>query len=395
MMKASRYNHIIWRRNLPQLLYNSWHHRFLELDNAQSAVYGGLSLPLTYNLINQKDPSVAKLVADLDKMEFLIDDNRDELKQIEVLSHLHRFDRSRLELWINPTTRCDQNCPGCPYQDSRSDLTAPALEKIFRLISGRTPGLKQLRINWWGGQPALAWKMVLDFDKKLAELARQFGFEYSYRTISSGGGPANRLTALSRENELYLNIESVDLNNLPAAPVVLLGDIAGILKKIDKLPPRSRIRFIKNIPGGKLCRNVNHLCHSAPNLEDEEVGDINRLLEAGFTVENLPRPKLVSCQATDPQSFIIDAAGNSYRCWDDLGGPKKMLPEDTDDPMAPQNFRWLDWDPYHEAHCRMCNILPWCLGGCRARPPDADCSQWHYALREMLSLAAAAKKKGA
>ncbi len=394
-MKSSRYNHIIWRRNLPQLLYNSWNHRFLELDNAQSAVYGGLSLPLTYNLINQKDPSIAKLVADLAKMEFMIDDSIDELRQIEVLSHLHRFDRGRLSLWICPTTRCDQNCSGCPYQGSRTDLSSLALDKIFRLISGRTPGLKHLVIGWWGGQPALAWKMVLEFDKKLALLAQQSGFEYSYRTIGSGGGPANRLTALSRENELFLNIGSVDLDDLPAAPTVLLGDIAGISKNIGRLPPAARVRFLKNTPGPKLCRNVNQLCQSAPNLEDDEVTNINRLLGSGFAVENLPHPKLVACQAVDPQSFIFDTSGNIYKCWDDLGSPEKMLPEDIEYPLAPQNFRWLDWDPFHEAHCRMCNILPWCLGGCRAKSPDEDCSQWHYALREMLSLAAAANKKGA
>jgi len=394
-MKPSRYNHIIRRRNQPQLLYNSRLHRFLELDSTRAALYGGLSLPLTYNLINQKDPPVAELMAELAGTGFMIEDTVDELAQIEVLSHLYRFDRSRLNLWICPTTRCDQECPGCPYQNDRTDLPDQGWERILRTIADRGPGLKHLSITWWGGQPAMAWKKVLEFDKKISHMSRQSGFEYSYCTIGSGGGPANRLTALSRENELYLNIGSVDLNNLPEAKIVILGSLKEISRQVSKIPKASRVRFLDNKPGEKLCRNLNQLCQSAPNLEDEDVEALNLMVASGFTSENLPRPKPVACQAVDPQSFIMDVSGAFYKCWEDVGRPGKALPENIDDPTDMRIFRWLDWDPYHEAHCRLCNILPWCLGGCRAKPPDVDCSQWHYVLREMLSLSAATNKNGA
>jgi uncharacterized protein len=97
----------------------------------------------------------------------------------------------------------------------------------------------------------------------------------------------------------------------------------------------------------------------------------------------------------DPQSLIIDPTGEIFRCWTDVGSPGKSLTERLEDHLDPQNFRWLDWEPFQEAHCRVCNILPWCLGGCRAQPPDEDCSLWHYAIREMLELTVAAKDNGA
>lgn len=395
-MKPSRYNHIIRRRNQPQLLYNSRHHRFLEMDNNQAGIFNGLSLPFTYNLINQKDPPVAVLISNLVESGFMVDDHLDELKELELLGHLYRFDRSRLDLWINLSTRCDQLCPDCPYDASRSDLGPSAQETVCRIIAQRSPGLKNLKIYWWGGEPALAWDLAKKIDRQIAGMAEQYGFIYSYRTITNGNSRhLKTIGDLTKPNELYINLESVHLNELPRQPKALLGNISQALKNRSRLPPGSRIRLIKNVPGPKLCRNVNQLCQSAPNLEDEEIEHIQSLLGTGLIVDNLPNPKMVACQAVDPQSFIIDVAGDIYKCWGDLGSPEKSLNGKIDQPLDPQVFRWLDWNPYHEAHCRLCNILPWCLGGCRAKPPDVDCSLWHYALREMLALSAQANKNGA
>jgi uncharacterized protein len=391
-MKPSRYNHIIRRRNQPQLLYNSWHHEFLELDNAQSAIYGGLSLPITYNLFNQKDPPVAQLMSELTLKGFMIEDSIDEIKQIEILSHLYRFDPGRLNLWICPTTRCDQGCPSCPYTTNPSELSPESWDKVFRMISARAPGLKTLTVNWWGGEPSLAKRDLTSFTSRISELSLKFGFDYSCRTI---GNVLTDYPGLPPKNERWFNLDALDKNDQPDENTVLLATIRQATGYIDRLPRGTRIRIIKENPGSKLCRNVNQLCQSAPNMEDEELESVQILLDHAFKVENLPLPKMVACQAVDPQSFIMDVSGNVYKCWNDVGYPENAIPEGNNDPLDIRNFRWLNWDPYHEAHCRLCNILPWCLGGCRAKPPDDDCSMWHYSLREMLSLAAAANKNGA
>ncbi len=53
----------------------------------------------------------------------------------------------------------------------------------------------------------------------------------------------------------------------------------------------------------------------------------------------------------------------------------------------------MSWDPYRQQHCRTCNILPWCQGGCIAQPPNEDCGHWRFALRELLKLAVMDKEK--
>jgi uncharacterized protein len=395
-MKPSRYNHLIRRRNQPQVLYNSWHHRWLELDNSQSVLYGGLSLPIAHNLINQKDPPVAELVDRLYRQEFLIDDHRDELRQIELLSQLHRFDPSRMELWAAPTTQCQQDCQGCPYSGRRQDLSPEGWESLFRMVSERAPGLKSLTVNWWGGEPALAWPAIVSFDERLADLSARHGFEYCYRIIGSCGEAYGELhPRLSRPPLMYLNIEGCRDRALSDRSAVFLGTLSQIMARRRQLPRNARVRIVPNLPGERLCRNIGQLCRSAPDLEDSEVETLAALLEDGLQLENLPRPKLAACQAVDPQSLIIDPSGDIYRCWRDVGQREKALPDWNGDPLDIRNFRWLDWNPFQEAHCRVCNILPWCMGGCRASPPDEDCSLWHFAIREMLELTAAAKKSGA
>ncbi|MRS04636.1 SPASM domain-containing protein, partial [bacterium] len=155
----------------------------------------------------------------------------------------------------------------------------------------------------------------------------------------------------------------------------------------------SSLRFIPDRPSAALCRNVNGLCRTVPDYTDEEVDIVRRLVMEGVAVANLPAPRHTACRAVDPQSFIIDIAGRVHKCWNDVGKQETDCAAVLDDPFAPQQFKWMSWDPMRQAHCRTCNILPWCQGGCIARPPNEDCGHWRFALRELLKLAVTDKEK--
>ncbi|MDP2808010.1 MAG: SPASM domain-containing protein, partial [bacterium] len=142
-----------------------------------------------------------------------------------------------------------------------------------------------------------------------------------------------------------------------------------------------------------LCRNVAGFCQSAPRFSDEETDVIKILVNSGIEILNLPRPKPVCCQAADPQSFIVDPEGNIYKCWNDVGRPENRINEKIEDPFSPQLFKWMAWNPYRQQHCRICGLLPWCLGGCLAQPPDEDCGLWHYSRSDILKLLALEHEK--
>jgi len=390
-MKPSKYNHIIRRRGRPAALFNCRSHALAELDAAQSAIYNGLMIPITRNLMNSRDPVMERFLTVLRDNRMVVDESYDELPELQLQSNLLRFDRSRLSLWLQLTSRCQAGCADCPYQENRFDARGAAHQRVLDLISGRTPALKTLELTLWGGDPFLAWPAWKELEQKIAALAQQHGFTTKYRVVANALPKDLGKKELAGIGRLVLNDPS--FAGTPAVPALFLSDFKRVADKHTRFPAGTALRFIPNRPSARLCRNLNDLCQSVPEFTDEEYDIIRRLVLEGVDVRNLPRPKDTACQAVDPQSFIIDAAGGVYKCWNDVGKPECDCAGVLDDLMAPQLFQWMAWNPFRQQHCRMCNILPWCQGGCIAKPANEDCGNWRYALRELLKLVIMSKEK--
>ncbi len=390
-MKPSLYNHIIRRRGRPQLLYNILSRRLLELGPVQSAMYGGLAVPITRNLMNLHDPAVEQFLQLLVDQGFFIPDERQEILEQEVASQQLRFDPGRLCLWVQSTTRCEEKCPDCPYRQEGGDMDQAALERIEALAVSRYGRLRELEVTWFGGEPTLNWEAVTALNGRFTEAAASRGFRYRWNVISNGRSHHLKTILISTNTpaRVWLNLGSLDSAEFDVHSTTLLAGFDGIGSSVRRLPPRSRIRFQTDRPTARLCRNLNGFCQRTPSFSDDEMETVRELIESGFRIDNLPEPGLVPCQAADPQSFIVDVGGNLYKCWNSLGRPQQGLPG-IDDLLHPNFVRWLDWDPFRTYHCRNCNILPWCLGGCLDRTGGEDCGQWRYSLRETLKLMAAA-----
>jgi uncharacterized protein len=394
-VKPSLYNHIVRRRGLPQVLYNSRSHRFLELDQVQAAIYGGLAVPITRNLMNLGEPAVQKLLSLLTDQGFFIGDEVDEQLQLEVAGHSWRFDPRRLSLWIQATTKCDQGCDGCPHQGQGRDFGPQGRQALEAVLARRAPGLRQLEIHWFGGEPTLAWDTVSDLNRSLAAMAARHGFGFTWSVFSNGLTHHLKTILIAPESpqRLYLNLRAVDSNEFDIQRTVLLADF-GCLNKLANISPRASVRLVPNRPGPGLCRNLNGFCQAAPKFSDEELETLRDLVAGGYRLANLPRPRRVPCPAVDSQSFIIGVDGSCCKCWNGLGRPEQVL-ADIDDLQQPAFLRWLDWAPFRNYHCRTCYIMPWCLGGCLDKPQGDDCGQWRFSIREMLKLLVLANEKGA
>jgi uncharacterized protein len=394
-MKPSRYNHIIRRRGQPQVLYNCGRHSFASLDQVQAAIYGGLQMPITRNLMNHKDPAVEQTLQLLTSGGLMVEEQADEILELELASNLFRFSPARLDLWIGLTTRCDQDCPGCPYREKPQDLSPQAVETIKDLVWQR-PGLKELTVTFWGGEPALAWPLALELKAWLDETCRKLKARAVYSVITNGG--PGHLPVMLKDKHLkpgliYTSLKAGGTVNDPSLRAIYLASLANLAENRNMLSLSAAVKIILGKPSEHLCRNLAGFCQSAPRFTDEETDVLKSLVNSGIEILNLPRPKPVCCQAADPQSFIVDAEGNIFKCWNDLGRPGNRINEKMDDPFSPQLFRYMAWNPYRLQHCRMCNIMPWCLGGCLAKPPDEDCGLWHYSRNDMLKLLAAGYEK--
>lgn len=388
-MKPSVFNHIIRRRGRPQLLYNSRSQRLLELDATDAAIYGGLAVPITRNLMNLKDPAVERLLQKLHALGFFLEDEVRESLELEVQAERRRFDPRRLSLWIQATTRCEEGCPDCPYQEAALDIDPTVLENLTTLVAQEAAVLTELEITWFGGEPTLNWEAISHCLQNLRQHSQQAGFKFHWNIISNGRSQHLKTIAIDpeRPQRLWLSLTSLGSSEFDGPSTVMLSSFHSWDQRPQKLPPRTSVLFLPHRPGENLCRNLNGLCRRTPEYNDDEFEVLRRAIAEGYHPGNLPRPQPLPCPAVDARSFIIDVRGNIYKCWRTFGQPQKGVPS-LDDQLHPNFIRWLDWNPFRRYHCQNCNILPWCLGGCPARSQDEECGLWRYSLREMLRLTA-------
>ncbi|MDP2806898.1 MAG: hypothetical protein Q8O74_02025, partial [bacterium] len=271
-MKPSKYNHIIRRRGRPQMLYNCVRRTFISLDQVPAAIYGGLQMPITRNLMNHKDPAVELTLQLLTAGGLMVEEQADEILEMELTSNLFRFSPRRLDLWVGLTTRCDQNCPGCPYRENPLDLSPQAIQEIKDLVLQR-PGLKELSVTFWGGEPSLAWPLALELKEWLDETCRELNAHAVYNVITNGGPGHLPVIVKDKQNRpdmMFINLGSGETVNDPSLRAVYLTSLAGLGESRNKLLPSAALKLIPGKPSETLCRNVAGFCQSAPRFSDEE-----------------------------------------------------------------------------------------------------------------------------
>jgi uncharacterized protein len=85
----------------------------------------------------------------------------------------------RLELIILPTENCNFRCTYC-YEDFEiGQMKDNTVQAIKHLIQNRLSKLKRFHISWFGGEPLLAKKLVLDLSRFAQEHCNAAGVEFS------------------------------------------------------------------------------------------------------------------------------------------------------------------------------------------------------------------------
>ncbi|MEN9659480.1 MAG: hypothetical protein RL571_2945 [Pseudomonadota bacterium] len=277
----------------------------------------------------------------------------------------------RLELIVFPTEQCNFRCTYC-YEDfeigQMKDSTVNAIKK---LILNRLPSLKYFKISWFGGEPLLAKKIVIELNEfaqrecgiagvifksemttnafalnlntfnnlvKLDVLHYQIsldGDEEEHdktRKMASGRGSFSKIWSnlLSmRENDAKYHIRlrlHIHHNNVES--------IKSLLKKINAEfgnDPRFTIamKAVGNW-GGTTVKSMS-LMKSA----DEVIDDLNvQLKRMGWF---LARPSLETsnvfspCYAAKPNSFVIRADGKLGKCTVALSDTRNSIGHINDD----------------------------------------------------------------
>lgn len=81
----------------------------------------------------------------------------------------------KFHLILFPTEQCNFRCVYCYEDFSIGKMPAWLVDATKTLLSRKIPNLKVLNLSWFGGEPLLAKRILLDISRHAYELCQQFG----------------------------------------------------------------------------------------------------------------------------------------------------------------------------------------------------------------------------
>jgi len=400
---------------------------------------------LTYQLLRDGAPANLGDLAVRDLMYggYVVKDDVDELRLLQQQYNGHRFNPGTMTLTIAPTLDCNFGCDYC-FQGKDKPVDVMSMEvqdAIIGLVERAAPGIKQLGIAWYGGEPLLRPKIIEALSDRLISLCDRHGISYSAMMVSNGyrldlevakslyrrrvktiqvtldGTPEyhdQRRVLLSGKETFEKIVENLK------AVVDAVAMMLSIRVNIDHRN-REQIKQLLDILGSQgLGQRKNLKVYFAPVeamtqgchlVEDVTMGksDYGQLeaelyrygFEKGLT--QLPYPPRFhgTCAAVKPKGLVIIPSGNIHKCWDTVNNPLYAVGNIFDIDALKENKlmqEWLKWTPFDNDTCRNCKILPNCAGACaykfihsedtRGEAAVLPCPSWKYNIKERLLLRA-------
>lgn len=357
----------------------------------------------------------------------IVDDNIDELKEIEFISNIQKFDSSALYITIVPTLDCNCRCSYCYENRERGIISSDLQSAILEFIK-KHKKIKSLYVVWYGGEPLLARDVIRKLSTQIKEYcnANQIIYSSSMLTnltlmnendceffkecsinkfqvtldgsrkvhnrtriephsIDSYGKIIKNLNTLLSNNfniDLRINLNKNNISDLDD----LFAELSGNLLKTDNLHIYpGKITMYSNV-----CKSIESACISDEDWSNTELLFFEKSIQYGFK-DNVGsfiilKPRFLSCGAEQRNSVVIDSKGYLYKCLVHVGNREKSYGMVTDD--CTDNAKSIEWiieSPLSFGKCRSCSRLPICMGGCKderfySKNPACVCSE-----KELLS----------
>ncbi len=340
---------------------------------------------------------------DLKENNFIMEDICDESELVNYLYQTSVSKDASLELILIPTRQCNFRCPYCYEEHEAKVMSEEVYSNILSFIKKYLEyrSIKKIRISWFGGEPLLEHKKIIDFMKTLKSLVED-------NCCIEGSMTTNGylLNEVLFNDLVSCNVKSyqitVDgLKEFHNKTRYLLGGhgtwdkIMKNLLKAKKTPHDFRILIRTNYTEESLSKYLEWL-----NILKESFGDDKRFAFYCETVKNLggnnteyaynnkkPNPigyvlsdmknlNLNSsgyeyltnnfgyiCYASRQNSFVIDYDGALKKCTILLDNDKNIVGNISNqmDNIDFKKMAW--WTSYnHKEACRSCYIYPICYG---------------------------------
>lgn len=438
MPKLSRFNHFQLREDGNYIAYNAFSGAVALMTAENYTIYGWIVEKLTGDPNMELNEKEKELLKQLEYGNFMAPDDLDELESMKFRHNWARYDQTTLGLVIAPTMACNMDCEYCYEENKSGNMSPEIMDALVDFVDKRGPNLRSFSAGWYGGEPLLAMATIGSLTKRFMELGEKHNFDYGASIISNGvlltPETTDKLVEYKVRNIQVTvdgpgrihNIKRPLKNGKPSFDTIMKN----VAYAADKLTVSIRVNIDKSFdreivgellkelvdaglhekvalyfgllePATQVCSNISESCYETADFSKVEIDYYRMLLQSGFGITRLPSPTITFCMAQVCNSFLIDPAGEIYRCFNHVGNPDKTMGNIRDDiDYQHRNFRHLfAFEPFSNEHCRACSLMPTCMGGCPSRRADRNltgdqmCETWKHNLEPMLEIIAVSKQR--
>jgi uncharacterized protein len=337
----------------------------------------------------------------------LVSDDADELAMLARRYRVSQDDTSHFAYTLVPSLGCNFECTYC-FEDKHPSVMSRAVQDaLVSVLDERLPTLRDVHVTWFGGEPLVATRALLDLSDRFIAACDAADVRYDAGIITNGylldertcrelrdrrvgsaqvtldgppevhdrmrpragGRPSfGRIVENLGHAVSYLDVivrMNVDAANVGRAEELLATlEEAGLAGKVGV--------YVGQIVGvddgsGAPSSTYGTRCLTGPEFAATELDFSDVSSGRGFGQHALPQPVGAPCTAVRRNELVVGSEGELYKCWESVGNRREVIGSIFDVAASVgtrQERKWLAYDPFSDDECTSCVALPVCMGGC-------------------------------
>lgn len=399
-MKASKYNYFIPYKG-KHLFFNGVSKCFFMVsDENHKEMEKIVSHPELYE--KQYGDFIKKIAG----AKFVIDDDVNEVQEVQK-AFISQRDTDTYKLMILPTYACNLSCWYCVQEHRNMKLSSHDVDLIKHHIQyylEHNKDIKRLMLSWFGGEPLLAFDIIMDISSYAQKVCKKFGVTFR-NTITTNGTllTSERLKKLKQVEMSFFQItldgckeEHDKVKHLPniSSYELVLSNIKSLIELLPQATCSLRFNYTdKNLAPKEFIEGINSRIPATLRrnitLSFKKVWQVDIL-----SIDQRKMDELY--ELAKMSHYRVDTRANFVICYVECLHYNTIFPNgrvDKCDNVDPQTARgritkdgkveWNEELPYwehtsfveNESECFNCKHLPVCNGPC---PVERD-SMWKNA----------------
>ncbi|WP_234414296.1 radical SAM/SPASM domain-containing protein [Paenibacillus sp. CAA11] len=379
-----------------------------------------------HNLISDMDE---KLLTDLKRGGFVVEDNIDEIELIKLNLMSSRYSTEHLGLTIATTINCNLGCTYCYEKDNKNafKMSDEVHQAIINFVRSRANTISTLGITWYGGEPLIGMDTIRYLSKEFMSICEEHNIEYNAGIITNGylltpkiaeelknykvnfaqitiDGPEHihdqrrpliggqptfkKILQNTKEASNILNSISIRINT-DETNKMELDSLLDVLEEYNL--KEKTVVYLGHVHNSNECYSTN-MCLTTESYSHTGYEFDKKAANRGFNTGHIstPSPQGSFCTADSNSSFVIDPEGFIYQCWVDIGNKEEAVGNLVNLEHLGNTAKLLDYlmyEPFEDPMCRDCKYLPVCMGGCphsRLHHTVDRCTNYKYIMEKKL-----------